>query len=194
MRDGRVLDPRIVFWEERSNAEVDIDCHNLILSPGFIDLQINGGFGIDFSSEPEKLDHGVRKVAKGLLQHGVTSFCPTIVTSSHESYLQILPKIKKCRGGPHGAEILGVHLEGPFINPMKKGAHPEHLMRTISGIHDVEKVYGSLENAVIITMAPEIEGNTHVFEEIVQRGIVVSIGEELFYLLVVATCSCIGIR
>ena len=42
VRDGRVLDPRIVFWEERSNAEVDIDCHNLILSPGFIDLQING--------------------------------------------------------------------------------------------------------------------------------------------------------
>ena len=79
--------------------------------------------------------------------------------------------------------IAGVHLEGPFINPMKKGAHPEHLMRTVSGISDVEKVYGSLENAVIITMAPEIEGNTHVFEEIVQRGIVVSIGEEFSYLL-----------
>ena len=71
----------------------------------------------------------------------------------------------------------GVHLEGPFLNPLKKGAHPENLMRSLSGISDLEKLYGTIEDAVIITMAPEVEGNTHVIEDIVKRGIVVSIGK-----------------
>jgi len=47
---------------------------------------ISGGFGVDFSSDPDKLEEGLKTVAKGLLQHGVTSYCPTIVTSSQESY------------------------------------------------------------------------------------------------------------
>ena len=50
---------------------------------------ISGGFGVDFSSDPDKLEEGLKTVAKGLLQHGVTSYCPTIVTSSQESYSEV---------------------------------------------------------------------------------------------------------
>lgn len=50
---------------------------------------IAGGFGVDFSSDPDKLEEGLKTVAKGLLQHGVTSYCPTIVTSSQESYSEV---------------------------------------------------------------------------------------------------------
>ena len=50
---------------------------------------ISGGFGVDFSSDPDKLEDGLKTVAKGLLQHGVTSYCPTIVTSSQESYREV---------------------------------------------------------------------------------------------------------
>lgn len=50
---------------------------------------ILGGFGVDFSSDPDKLEEGLKIVAKGLLQHGVTSYCPTIVTSSQESYKEV---------------------------------------------------------------------------------------------------------
>ena len=51
---------------------------------------LSGGFGVDFSSDLDKLEEGLKTVAKGLLQHGVTSFCPTIVTSSQESYSEVI--------------------------------------------------------------------------------------------------------
>lgn len=73
-------------------------------------------------------------VAKGLLAHGVTSFCPTVVTSTTETYHQVLPRIKKREGGEHGATILGVHVEGPFISPTKKGAHEESCIRKLDEV------------------------------------------------------------
>lgn len=89
---------------------------------------IKGGFGIDFSYDIHSVEKGINEVAKGLLTYGVTSFCPTLVTSPKETYHQVLPKIKKRQGGKDGATILGVHVEGPFINPSKKGAHPENFI------------------------------------------------------------------
>lgn len=73
-------------------------------------------------------------MAKGLLAHGVTSFCPTLVTSLPKVYHEILPRIRKTNGGANGANILGVHLEGPFINAEKKGAHERQCIRDFDNV------------------------------------------------------------
>lgn len=195
VRAGKIINPRKVFWEEQVQADVQIDCNNLIISPGFIDLQINGGFGVDFSSDLDELEEGLKTVAKGLLQHGVTSYCPTIVTSSQESYSEISKKIKRTPGGVDGAEILGSHLEGPFINPAMKGAHKEHLMRQIStkGAQEIEEFYGSLDHVSIITLAPELAGeNMEAIKQLVKRNIVVSIGHSAANLSIAEKAAANG--
>lgn len=95
----------------------------------FTSFYLLGGFGIDFTHNVDNVQNGINKVAKKLLEFGVTSFCPTLVTSPSETYYKILPNMKKRNGGRHGAAVLGVHIEGPFISPSKKGAHPENYIR-----------------------------------------------------------------
>lgn len=176
MRDGKILNPEKIFYDEKVDSNVKIDCAGSFISPGFIDLQINGGFGVDFSFN-ENVEEGLEKVAKGLLQYGVTSFCPTLVTCPSKVYHRILPRIKRRLGGAHGAGILGVHLEGPFINPMKKGAHPEDFIRKFNhGFKSVTEIYGDLDNVSLVTLAPEIPNATSVIEELCKRDIKVSIG------------------
>lgn len=131
----------------------------------------------------------------------MTAICPTLVTSPNLTYHKVLPKIKKRKGGKHGAEILGVHVEGPFISIDKKGAHPEicikqfnEVILTISyyyfyenywpncvnfqGFKTLTDVYGSLENICYITLAPEIPNALSVIEELSKRNIKVSLGNK----------------
>lgn len=77
------------------------------------------------------MEEGVNKVARGLIESGVTSFCPTLVTSPSKIYHQVLPRIPK---KTDGASVLGLHLEGPFINPQKKGAHPADCIRMLEEV------------------------------------------------------------
>lgn len=115
---------------------------NLLISV-FFDIFFAGGFGVDFSHNIDNVEEGINKVAKNLLEHGVTAFCPTIVTSSKETYRKVLPKITRTNGGISGAAILGVHVEGPFISPRKKGAHEEILIRQFDKVRETNmlKIY-----------------------------------------------------
>nr|XP_012223871.1 PREDICTED: putative N-acetylglucosamine-6-phosphate deacetylase isoform X1 [Linepithema humile] len=180
VRDGKIVNPEKIFYDEKVKPDVMIDCGTALISPGFIDLQINGGFGIDFSYNVDNVKEGIDKVAKNLLKYGVTSFCPTLVTSPSEVYHKVLPEIKKRNGGSHGAGILGVHVEGPFISPSKKGAHPEHCIRKFDqGFKSVVDMYGDLDNVCMLTLAPEIPNATSVVEDLCRKNIIVSLGHSV---------------
>uniref|UniRef100_A0A8D1MFU2 N-acetylglucosamine-6-phosphate deacetylase n=1 Tax=Sus scrofa TaxID=9823 RepID=A0A8D1MFU2_PIG len=208
VRGGRVLDPEKLFFEERRVADEQRDCGGCILAPGFIDVQINGtgwgrwlgtqrrsfgpranlffsvaagGFGVDFSQATEDVGSGVALVARRILSHGVTSFCPTLVTSPPEVYHKVLPQIPVKSGGPHGAGVLGVHLEGPFISREKRGAHPEAHLRSFeaNAFQDVLATYGSLDNVRIVTLAPELGRSHEVIRALTALGICVSLGHSV---------------
>lgn len=185
VREGRILDPEKLFFDEQGYADKRVDCEGSFIAPGFIDVQINGGYGIDFSQASEDVSDGVSFVAKKILEHGVTSFCPTLVTSPPEVYHKVLPQVKVHDGGPHGAGVLGFHLEGPFISAEKKGAHPEKYLRTFKskGLEDLMEVYGSLDDVAIVTLAPELPGSQSVVRELSRRGISVSLGHSAADLL-----------
>ena len=151
-----------------------IDATGLILAPGFIDLQINGAFGDDFTADPAT----IWRVAELLPRYGVTSFLPTIITSPPEKIAAGQKVVTEGRpDGFRGALPLGLHIEGPFLNPHKKGAHNPKYLR----LPDVAAVKDwSPETGVsLVTLAPELPGALEVIVALSDRGVLVSEGHSM---------------
>ncbi len=147
------------------------DASGLVLAPGFLDLQINGGFGKDFTADPE----AIWEVAARLPRFGVTGFLPTIITSPPETVRHAQSIL---HSGPPagwaGARPLGLHLEGPFLNPDKKGAHnPAYLRPATPAAIEGWSPEASVR---LVTLAPELPGALEAIAELVRRGVVVSTG------------------
>ncbi|XP_043196020.1 N-acetylglucosamine-6-phosphate deacetylase-like [Amphibalanus amphitrite] len=177
VENGRIINPEELFYVQKRPPAFQVDCRGSIVAPGFIDVQINGGFGYDFSFDEDKTEEAVSVVARGLLAHGVTSFLPTVITSTPETYRKVLPRLNKRPGSEDGAGVLGAHLEGPFISREKKGAHPvQHIRPLEKGFETVKEVYGCLDNVAMVTLAPELENACDAVEGLTERGIVVSTG------------------
>lgn len=151
-----------------------LDAAGLVAVPGLIDLQFNGGFGRDFTDDPA----AIWDVASRLPQFGVTAFLPTIITAPLS--VSAAARDVLAAGPPPGfvgARPLGLHIEGPFLNPGKKGAHnPAHLRPPTP-----EAVAGwSPETGVrLVTLAPELPGATATIRRLVEQGVVVSAGHSL---------------
>jgi len=151
------------------NADETIDLPaDSILMPGFIDLQVNGAFGVDVATEPERLE----KLSIELLKTGTTCYLPTLISLPLTDYPTLLPQISL--GGGRGAIPLGLHLEGPFLHPEKRGAHP------LSNIEPPSE--GALEAMLgatsirMITLAPEKEHAQELIDLAVSQGTLVSAG------------------
>lgn len=205
---GKIVDGQQWFYATKAKATRVIDCKGKILAPGFIDVQINGGYGTDFSNCADEfgLRKGVAKVAKKLLSTGTTMFCPTIISSSKEAYTQLIPQIEAGPGGPDGAAVIGLHLEGPFIAAGKKGAHParhitccQEMFEPMEPVHPESDVadsapgptsdermarakkylletYSSLSGLSIVTIAPELPYAAEMISILSQAGVRVSLG------------------
>ncbi|XP_054156712.1 N-acetylglucosamine-6-phosphate deacetylase-like [Oppia nitens] len=180
VRNGKIINPEPIYYLEKRLADIVIDCNNRLIAPGYIDLQINGHFGYDFSNCDIDIEEAVHKTALGLVKHGVTAFCPTLVTQSRDSYHKILPQIKRTAGSKsYGSTNLGAHVEGPFISPSKKGAHPIDYIKPIGSYANIQDMYKHMDNISIITLAPELDPSGEIVRQLVKSGITVSVGHSM---------------
>ncbi|MBE6777666.1 MAG: N-acetylglucosamine-6-phosphate deacetylase [Ruminococcaceae bacterium] len=154
------------------NAEI-IDANGGFVAPGLVDIHIHGYLGEDTS---DGIADGIEKIANGIMKNGVTSWCPTTMTVSMDqikSALDVVRSLKAKSKDWDGAEILGVNLEGPFINPKKKGAQAEEYIK----VPDAKFVIDNADIISLATMAPEMEGGVEAIAEICQNcEVKVSIG------------------
>jgi N-acetylglucosamine-6-phosphate deacetylase len=157
-----------------------VDLNNAIISPGYIELQINGALGFHFAhyTDSEAYTAGVKKLSQYLPSTGVTAFYPTVPTVPPNVFHSVLPYLIP-QEFENGAAVLGAHVEGPFLAPEKKGAHDAanmHLPSTSS----LQDIYGqeNLENAIkILTLAPELPGSLDLIKTLTsQHNIRVSMG------------------
>lgn len=149
----------------------DFDADGLFVAPGLIDIQINGGFGHDFTQDPTT----IWEVGRRLPELGVTSFVPTVVTSPDEvTDLAIDVVANRKPADYRGAEVLGLHFEGPWIAPEMRGAHNEsHIVDPEPGVASKWAGSGLVR---IVTLAPERPGANEVIELLTGAGVVVSVG------------------
>ena len=147
----------------------------------FVDLQINGNMGVDFS-DPSLTEDMFMKAADRIFETGTSLFLPTIVTSPKEVYLRNLGIMYKAAES-HGLlkNIPGTHLEGPFISrrPGAVGAHiPEYVRepdcKFFDEIMDLSNGYVTL-----LTVAPEVPGMDEFISHVAGKGVVVSCGHQL---------------
>ncbi|MFW5943308.1 MAG: N-acetylglucosamine-6-phosphate deacetylase [Chloroflexota bacterium] len=150
-----------------------LDAGGLLLAPGFIDLQLNGGFGHDFTRDPQTL----WPVAAQLPRYGVTGFLPTIVTSPPRTVARAQEIVRRQPDRFKGATPLGLHVEGPFLNPAKRGAHyPEHLRAPHEALI---KEWAPSSGVRLVTLAPELPGALDLVRTLRRNGVVVSAGHSL---------------
>jgi N-acetylglucosamine-6-phosphate deacetylase len=154
--------------ETRAEAEV-MEAHGLRAVPGFVELQVNGVADHDFTIQPDAM----WGVGPALARHGVTAFLPTVVSSPPGAVDAALRAF--CDGGPSdGARPLGVHLEGPYLAPGRRGAHEAEHLR----VPDLDEVgrWAASGALRILTLAPELPGALDAIATVVRVGAVAAIG------------------
>ncbi len=164
-----------------------------LIVPGWLDIQINGGYGFDFTFKPESAS----QVAHRLPETGVTGFLPTLITSEFGSYparLEVIRGIiekQRIENSWSGARILGVHLEGPYLNRIRPGAHPIEYLRSITP----EEVIAWADPRLVrvVTIAGELPGGFEAIHRLRENGIVVSLGHSDADYLQAKECFSLGV-
>ncbi|MEF9959879.1 MAG: N-acetylglucosamine-6-phosphate deacetylase [Niameybacter sp.] len=182
--DGQIIENKALLFEDKIIGIVDIqemsqdveiiDAKGHYVAPGFIDIHIHG---YDTKDTMDGTEEAIRTIAKGIAQNGVTSFLPTTMTMSKE---EIITALEVCRTvkaqGSEGSQVLGVHMEGPYINEAFKGAqNGKYIQEPNADAVQFVKDYQDIVK--LITIAPEIEGANEFIKEISNNtGIALSMG------------------
>lgn len=150
-----------------------IDFSNYIAIPGMIDLHIHGIAGHDTMDASVAALQGI---STSLAKHGVTGFLPTTLTHDFEKIKQTLQVVSEAIGQVSGAEIYGSYVEGPYITPEHKGAHPVKYIRELSLEELAELIKISNHTIKVLTIAPEKNNAREAIEYLTKQGIHVSMG------------------
>ncbi len=152
----------------------DVDYGDLRIVPGFLDIHCHGAFEFDTNDANEE---GLRRWSKNIVSEGVTGFLATTITQSEEVLTKAVANVAKVmEDGYEGAEILGIHFEGPYLDMKYKGAQPEQYIvkPTIEQFqHYQEAAKGNIR---YITMATETDEDFVLTHYLSQHGVTVSIG------------------
>lgn len=182
LRDEVVNGKALIFDEKiceiTDQSKVDLSKYEVIdaagnyVAPGLVDMHIHGYLGEDASDGSAD---GIRKMAAGIAENGVTSWCPTTMTVSMDEILTAFNTVREVKnsGEYYGAKILGINCEGPFINPSKKGAQAEeHIKRP-----DADFIIENADILKVFTVAPEMEGGLECISKVYEDGrVLVSMG------------------
>ena len=169
MNDGKITG---VF--PYGTKEVDVDYGDKRIVPGFIDIHCHGAFGFDTNDANEE---GLRAWTKGIVTEGTTALLATTITQSEEVLTKAVANVAKVmEDGYEGAEILGIHFEGPYLDMLYKGAQPEqHIVKgTIEQFDRYQEA--AKGNIKYITMATETDEDFELTKYLAEKGVVVSIG------------------
>jgi N-acetylglucosamine-6-phosphate deacetylase len=143
-----------------------------VAAPGFIDLQINGAFGHDFTNQPRQ----IAAVARHLPRFGVTAFLPTLIAAPLERYVAAITAAQEIAPSRRSAVMLGLHFEGPYLNPAQPGAHPVHYLRR-PALEEIR--YFDPAVVRLVTLAPELPGALPFIRALTARGIGVGLGHSI---------------
>lgn len=169
IKDGKITD---LFKYGKNPVDEDYGDNRIL--PGFIDLHCHGAYGFDTNDAEEE---GLRSWVRNIVNEGVTALLPTTITQSEEVLTDALRNVAKVvREGYTGAEILGIHFEGPYLNMKYKGAHPEQYI--VKPTVEQFKKYQEAADGLIryITMATEQDEDFALTRYCAEHGVVVSIG------------------
>ena len=156
---------RIVASEAQVTDPSEIQADGLLVLPGLVDIHSHGAFGHDFSDADTE---GLKTILKYEKSCGITSYCPTSMTLPAEELKSIFATAKEAAGTEDGAVIRGINMEGPFLDPKKKGAHVEaHIRKADAGFfRDLNKASGNMVK--LVTLAPNTEGAMDFIDEVVR--------------------------
>ncbi len=181
--ENKVADSKAIIFDEKiekiaDESEINISDYDIIdakgnfVMPGLIDMHIHGYLGADASDGDAD---GIKKMAMGIIENGVTSWCPTTMTVSKKEIEKAFDSVREVKnsGEYYGARILGVNSEGPFINAAKKGAQSEeHILKP-----DADFIKKHSDIVKLFTVAPEVEGALECIEKVAKEtSVLISMG------------------
>ncbi len=187
LEDGRIIDGEILIKDGKIHeisehrilavAEI-IDATGLLAIPGFIDIHIHGAMGADFMDGTVE---AACKIAEYLPSEGTTSYLATTLTQSPEEIKEAITANRQLIGNQDyvGAEMLGFHLEGPFIHSEQAGAQPKHFIQAPSSELLKDWFGEKLEDLKIVTLAPELDEQFTIIRMLSEQGIISSAGHSM---------------